>query len=138
MQISKREKNILILAALVALVFIMSRVLPAIGGVYQARSNTIEDMRLEIERERRLFDETINWRNRRTEVESIQDDLESQIFEGATIPVIEASIQRVLTQHARDNNITINSTRLAERLETDGWIMVQQEMSFRMCQSSSN
>jgi hypothetical protein len=37
----------------------------------------------------------------------------------------------VLSQHARDSGITVASTRLADRLETAGWLMISQEMSFR-------
>ena len=69
MQFSKREKSILILAGIVAVVFVISSAGPAISAFYQGRNNTIEDINLDIERERRLFDETITWRDRRTAVE---------------------------------------------------------------------
>jgi hypothetical protein len=131
MQISKREKNILLLAGLVAAAFVVSSVFPAVSRIYGERNEMIETINLDIERERRLFDETITWRDRRTEVEVALADLETQVFSGATIPVIEANIQSALTQYARESEITVNSTRLAERLEAEDWIMVKQEMSFR-------
>lgn len=131
MQISKRERNILILAGLVAVVFIISSAAPAVGAFYQQRNNAIEDLNLAIERERRLFDETIAWRDRRTEVELVLQDFEAQIFSGETIPIIEANIQGALRQFARDSQMSVVSDRLAERLEAEEWIMVRQEMSFR-------
>jgi hypothetical protein len=131
MQISSREKNILTLAGLVAIVFILSSVFPAIRDIYSERNEVIDNINLDIERESRLFDETIAWRDRRTEVEVALADLESQVFSGETIPVIEANIQRVLNQYARESEMTVNSTRLAQRLDAEDWIMVKQEMSFR-------
>ncbi|MBL4821490.1 MAG: hypothetical protein JKY98_10965 [Gammaproteobacteria bacterium] len=131
MQISKREKNVLLLAGFVAVVFVISSVFPAIRGIYQDRNEAIEDIHLNIERERRLFDDTITWRGRRTEVESTLEGLEAQVFSGETGPIIEANIQQALTQYARDSEISVTSTRLADRLEAQGWIMVSQEMSFR-------
>ena len=131
MQISKRERNIIILAGIVAVAFAVTSILPAAQGVYQRRGEAIEDVNLQIERERRLFDESITWRSRRAEVESIEAELSNQVFAGETIPIIEANIQRALTQYARDARISVTSTRLAERLDTDGWIMVRQEMAYR-------
>ena len=131
MQISSREKNILTLAGLVAIVFILFSVFPAVRDIYSERNEVIDNINLEIERESRLFDETIAWRDRRTEVEVALADLESQVFSGETIPVIEANIQSVLNQYARESEMTVNSTRLAEWLEAEDWIMVKQEMSFR-------
>ncbi|MBT8145611.1 MAG: hypothetical protein KJN90_02095 [Gammaproteobacteria bacterium] len=131
MQISKREQNILILAGLVAAAFAITSLLPALQSFHQQRSEAIEDINLQIERERRLFDESMNWRSRRAEVESIEAELQNQLFVGETAPIIEANIQRALTQYARDSRISVTSTRLAEQLEGDGWILISQEMAFR-------
>lgn len=131
MQISKREKNILTMAAIIGVVFVVFSVFPAISAVYQARNETIEDINLDIQRERRLFDETITWRDRKTEVENTLVQLESQVFSGETIPIVEANIQRALTQYARDSGMSVSSTRLADRLDSEDWILVRQEMSFR-------
>lgn len=131
MAFSKRERNILILAALVAAIFLVSSVLPSISGIYRARAEALEDLELQIERERRLADETVQWRDRRIEAESMEAELQTLIFSGNTGPVIEADIQRTLTQYARESNISVTSTRLAERLQTEGWLLISQEMEFR-------
>jgi len=131
MQLSRREKNILIMAAAVAVAFVVTSVVPALRGYYERRNVAIDDIRLQIEREQRLFDESITWRSRRAEVESAEAELDNQVFSGTTLPIIEANIQRALTQHARESQVSVTSTRLAERLETEGWIMVRQEMAFR-------
>lgn len=131
MQISTRERNILILAGLVAVVFVATRMFPAIRGIYDERNANIENVQLEIAREIRLIEDTIRWRERREAVDIRRAELETQIFSGNTIPLIEAAIQRDLTLYARESNMDVVSTRLAERLQTEGWLLISQEMSFR-------
>lgn len=131
MAISTRERNILVLAGVVGSVFLATQVFPGIRAIYDEREQELEAVRLEISREQRLIEDTVIWRERRVEVEAMLAELEEQIFEGATVPLVEANIQAALTQHARDSGMTVSATRLAERLETDGWLVVSQEMSFR-------
>ncbi|MCG8413342.1 MAG: hypothetical protein MI746_03890 [Pseudomonadales bacterium] len=131
MAISKREKNILLLAATVALVFVITQIVPAVQRFHASRDAAIEDVLLAITREERLIEDSLAWRERRIDAQVQQADMESQIFSGDTIPLIEANIQRDLSQHARDSGLTVSSTRLAERLESDEWLLISQEMSFR-------
>ena len=131
MKISQRERNILILAAVVALIFVSTSGLPAIKSVYTQRQDNIESVEIDIAREQRLIENTASWRERRVEVESQIDELHNQLFSGATIPIVEANIQRALSLHARDTGITVSSTRLADRLISDDWLLISQEMSFR-------
>lgn len=131
MKISQRERNILILAAVVALIFLSTSGWPAIKSVYTQRQDNIEGVEIDIAREERLIENTASWRERRVEVESQIDELHNQLFSGATIPIVEANIQRALSGHARDTGITVSSTRLADRLISDDWLLISQEMSFR-------
>ena len=131
MKISQRERNILILAAVVALIFLSTSGWPAIKSVYTQRQDNIESVEIDIAREQRLIENTASWRERRVEVESQIDELHNQLFSGATIPIVEANIQRALSGHARDTGITVSSTRLADRLISDDWLLISQEMSFR-------
>lgn len=137
MEISSREKNILLLAGLVAVIFLTTNLSPRIAGFYNERQNNIENIRLEIAREQRLIEETENWRERRISVEESQAEFERQIFNGDTIPFVEANIQSELSQMARDSAIFVNSTRLAESVATDSWLMISQEMSFRTTDASN-
>ncbi len=131
MRISKRERNILLLAAVIVLLFVSTSLFPAIQSFYDEREANIESLQLNIERERRLIANTASWRERRVEAVTLAGNLEAQMFSGGTIPIIEANIQRAISQHARDSDITVSSTRLAERLDTQGWLLISQEMSFR-------
>ena len=131
MNISARERNILLLAAVVAVVLVLARVVPAVQDLHQRRAARVEEMTLAITREERLIADAQVWRDRRLAAQTQQASMESQIFSGDTIPLIEANIQRDLSQHARNSGLTVSSTRLAERLESADWLLISQEMSFR-------
>ncbi|MBL4581106.1 MAG: hypothetical protein JKY29_04735 [Gammaproteobacteria bacterium] len=131
MKISKRERNILILATAVALVFVLTRGGPVVTSIYAQRQGNIESVEIGIAREQRLIENSARWRERRVEVESQIAELQRQTFTGETIPIVEANIQRALSLHARDSGITVSSTRLADRLVADDWLLIRQEMSFR-------
>ena len=131
MNISSRERNILLLAGIVTAIFVITSVFPLVQAFYQQRQENIESVQLDIERELRLIENTSRWRERRVEADAGRAELETEIFSGDTIPIVEANIQRELSQYARDSGITVSSTRLAERLQTEGWLLISQEMSFR-------
>jgi len=131
MNISQREKNILMVAGIMAVVFFVYAGMPYVTAKYDARNEIIEDLRMQIRREQRLIEDTVVWRDRRLATEAKLSELDSEIFSGETIPIAEANIQRALTRHARDSEISVSSTRLAERLSTSGWLLISQEMSFR-------
>lgn len=97
MNVSPRERNILLLAGLVAAVFVFTQVFPAIQGFYASRQARIDDVQLDVAREQRLLEEQARWQERRASVETRSSELEAQIFIGTTIPLIEAAIQRDLT-----------------------------------------
>jgi len=131
MKISKRERNILILAAVVALLLMATSGWPAVASVYTQRQENIESVEIDIAREQRLIENTASWRERRVDVESQIVQLNSQTFTGETIPIVEANIQRALLLQAQELGIIVSSTRLADRLGTDDWLLIRQEMSFR-------
>lgn len=131
MAISSRERNLLLLLAAVTAVFFGSYVFTAIGEWGGQRAGLIENLRLAVEREQRLIDDEDALELRRVEAENREIDMRLGIFSGATVPLIEASIQQDLSRYARESGLTVNSTRLAERLETEGWLLISQEMSFR-------
>lgn len=131
LQLSTRERNILILAAITTVIFLLSYVVPTVRDFYQERANSIDSVLLDLSRETRFIEDSERWRERRIAAEEQRQELAAQVYQGNTIPLIEASIQRDLTQYARQSDITINSTRLAQREQTEGWILVSQEMSFR-------
>ena len=131
MQFSQRERNLVYAALIVTVIFSGTIVLPAFQSIYLERERNIEQVLLDIERERSLFDNSLSWRERRIDIEERAKQLEQQIFDGDTIPLVEAELQSLLSRYARESSIIVGSTRLAERLQTEDWLMISQEMSFR-------
>lgn len=131
MDFSQREKNLVYAAIIVSVIFAGTIVLPAVQAIYLNRERNIEQILLDIERERSLFENSLSWREKRIDVEARANQLQRQIFAGDTIPLVEAELQSLLSRYARESSVIVGSTRLAERLETDDWLMISQEMSFR-------
>ncbi len=129
--LSTRERLILLLAAVVAVVFVFTRGVPIVTRVYAERTTSVESVQLDIERELRLQRSAELWSSRRTETERALANAEAGLFSGSTNAIVEASIQQILSQHAASAGIEVNSTRLAETLEQGEWTLVSQEMSFR-------
>lgn len=129
--LSTRERLILLLAAVVAFVFVFTRGVPIVTHVYAERTASVESVQLDIERELRLQRSAELWSSRRAETERALANAEAGLFSGSTNAIVEASIQQILSQHAASAGIEVNSTRLAETLEQGEWTLVSQEMSFR-------
>lgn len=129
--LSTRERLILLLAAVVAFVFVFTRGVPIATRVYAERTASVESVQLDIERELRLQRSAELWSSRRAETERALANAEAGLFSGSTNAIVEASIQQILSQHAASAGIEVNSTRLAETLEQGEWTLVSQEMSFR-------
>ncbi|MEX0619016.1 MAG: GspMb/PilO family protein [Pseudohongiellaceae bacterium] len=137
MQLDRREKTILALAGITALALLVARGLPVVGDWYDERAASVENVQLEIERERRLIDETVAWRDRRIEVEERETEMTARIFQGPTIPIIGANIEGTVRRLAQQSGLTISSTRLLEPEMNDDWLMVTLEMSFRTADSTN-
>ncbi|MEX1196421.1 MAG: type II secretion system protein GspM [Pseudohongiellaceae bacterium] len=127
-----REQRMAGLAALVAAVFLLSSAWPALTAAYQSRGQQIEALRADIERERRLANEESQWQERRDRIEERRTELQRQVFQERTPPLLSASIQRLVRQHANEAGVSINATRLAESLEAEGWLFVEQTVSFTL------
>ena len=129
---SPREKRILVLGAIVAAAFLLTTAVPAARDLYQQRTIVLDGLRMEIEREQRLAEDEDTWRQRRDEIEARATDMETQVFGSATVPLLSASIQRLVREHAGASDINITATRLAESLQADGWLLVEQSVSFNL------
>ena len=62
MQITTRERKILYMAAIVGIIFVAITVFPVIRAEYQERQDSIEEVLLNIDREKRLIENTLTWR----------------------------------------------------------------------------
>lgn len=143
--LTSREKNILRLALVLALLIGLSNGIPMVRDVYQERAERIERLRLDIAREQRLLEDTELWQQRRQDIDRQLQTLDAQLFTGndnapgarPTVPVLAANIQRRVRQIAQETGVTITSSSLAESRETDDWLLVEQTLSFNLDNQSN-
>ena len=126
---TKREKNIMFAALAVGVVFLFTQGFPAIKSTYGARADVLEQLQTSVERERRLIEDSQMWSERREEVLTRGNELATQLFQDTSIPLVSANIQRLVREYANEVDVAITSTKLAESMETDGWLLVEQELS---------
>jgi len=130
--LTQREQRILVLAVAVAVVFVVVNAWPAVTALHQARGDRIEALRAGIEREQRLAEEEAQWRERRERIEATRRELGQYLFTETTTPLLSASIQRLVREHANAAGVSIAATRLAESLEAGDWLLVEQTVSFTL------
>jgi len=136
--LTAREKNILRLALLLALIIGLSNGIPVIRSAYQERAERIERLQLDIAREQRLLDDVALWEQRRQDIEQQLQTLDARLFTGSaadgrpTVPVLAANIQRRVRQIAQETGVTITQSSLAESREADGWLLVEQTLAFNL------
>lgn len=143
--LTSREKIILRLALVLALIIGLSYGVPVVRENYNARAQTIERLRLDIDRERRLQDDAALWQQRRLAFDQQLQTLDARLFTGnggaqsgtPTVPVLAANIQRRVRQIAQESGVTITSSSLAESRESDGWLLVEQTLSFNLDNQSN-
>lgn len=143
--LTPREKNILRLALVLALIIALSNGIPVLRDLYSERAQTIEELRLDIAREQRLLEDTGLWQQRREDIDRQLQTLDAQLFTGnanapgarPTVPVLAANIQRLVRQHAQETGVTITSTSLADSRAADGWLLVEQTLSFNLDNQSN-
>jgi hypothetical protein len=132
MTLTQREQKILSVAALIAVLMVLSYGVPALRAEHQQRAATIEQIKTDLERERRLIEDTELWYERRSSVELQRPELDNLVFSESATPLLTAAMQRQIRQYATEAGVTITSTRLAEAKESGGWIKVEQGLSFTL------
>ncbi|MDT8427977.1 MAG: hypothetical protein RQ757_04340 [Pseudomonadales bacterium] len=135
--LNSREKKLLLISAVIALVFLAGRGLPLVQDWYAERGQVIEQIAMDVAREQQLLADAELWSQRRQEIEARAQAMSSQVFQETTVPLLSASIQRLVREHASASDINISGASLAESLATEGWLLVQQEMSFSMSDQSN-
>lgn len=131
-QLTQRERRILALAGLVAIVFLLVNVGPAVQNAYQEREERIRTLRQDIDREQRLAENEARWLEQSDGIASNRSRLREYVFTENTAPLISARMQALVREHANAAGVEINATRLAESLQSGDWLLVEQTVSFTM------
>lgn len=132
-----REKRILGLALIVAVMFLFTNGLPALLSLYDSRSQQLEGLRADIDREQRLISSAADWSQRRADVEQRLPALESSLFLADSSALLAAAIQRQAREIGADNGVIITSVSLAETSIAGDWLMVEQTMSIALGDQNS-
>jgi uncharacterized protein YigA (DUF484 family) len=132
-----REKRILGLALFVAVIFLLTNGLPALLSLYDSRSQQLEGLRADIDREQRLISSAADWSQRRADVEQRLPQLELSLFLADSSALLAAAIQRQAREIGAQNGVIITSVSLAETSIAADWLMVEQTMSFAMGNQNS-
>lgn len=132
-----REKRILGLALFVAVIFLLTNGLPALLSLYDSRSQQLEGLRADIDREQRLISSAADWSQRRADVEQRLPQLELGLFLADSSALLAAAIQRQAREIGADNGVIITSVSLAETSIAGEWLMVEQTMSFALGDQNS-
>ncbi len=135
--LTTRERRILLVALAVAAMMLLSRGLPAVTELYRDRAAEVESLRDDIARERRLIEQREQWRERRESIEQRREELGRQVFDQSAAPVLGAEIQRLVRDHAADSGVSVNAARLAESMQAQGWLLVEQTLSFTLEQQNA-
>lgn len=128
--LTAREKLILQLAVAVAVIMLLVNGIPAVTAFYQDRTNQIETLRADIEREQRLIDDAPLWQQRSDDARAQVSMLGNSLFTGGSTALLTAAIQRQVRQIAEETGLTINSANLAETQQSGDWVLVEQTLSF--------
>ena len=138
MELSQRERLMIVVALIFGAILILTRGYPSVLVFYETRNENIQSVLFDIADEERLYERESYWSDARNLAEDHADELNLQIFSGETLATIEASIQSEIVKHARSSGIIINSTRLAESFQNRDWQMVKQELSFRTLEANNS
>ena len=66
--------------------FVVTQIVPAVRGLYERRNAEIETVLLAVEREARLIEDSLLWRDRRIEAEVQQTQVETRSSVGQPFP----------------------------------------------------
>lgn len=128
--LNAREKLIMRLALLVAVIMLLVNGIPAGSAFYNERAVQLETLRAEIDREQRLIDDAELWQQRSDAAQQQVRTLDNSLFTGGSVALLTAAIQRQVRQIAMETGLSINSVNLAESQQSGDWTLVEQALSF--------
>lgn len=128
----KNEKILVILAGVLFGAVLLVRVVPLVLDAYGEGEDEIARLENRIDSYRELIANTGRWIERermlRGEVEALGD----WVFHGSTANLIVTSVQSKLRTAATTAGVSIRETALANYIESGGWLVVSQEISFNL------
>jgi hypothetical protein len=128
------EKKIIGLAVVLFLVVIIVRVIPLLRDTYSEGLEEIAFMEQQIDRLRMLVEEAPFIKDEEALKKVEMAELENWVFSGDDANLIGTSVQQQLRQAVDEAGISPRGYDTPRIGETDGWIVVTQEMQFTINQ----
>ncbi|MDT8399093.1 MAG: type II secretion system protein GspM [Pseudomonadales bacterium] len=130
------EKKLVILAALVFAALVLFRLVPWAQAYYVEGQNEIARLERQIDRYRNLIEETGRWMEREESMRERVAGLDAWVFKGSTPPLIASSVQQELRKAGVASNVSVRSLSAPRYEYTDGWLRVNQQMTFTIDQDN--
>ena len=132
----RNERKLLVLAGVLFAVVLVVRVAPLVAGFYGESREEVAILENRIERYRQLIEESEDWSAREAEKRAQIAGLEGWVFEGSNPNLVASSVQRELRRALEAADVRLRQMGVAESARTDGWLVVNQEMSFLIDQGN--
>jgi hypothetical protein len=132
----RRERQLVLFAALMFALLLILRVVPALVAYYQQGRDDIALLDERIARYQALASATTEWQDKQQLKASEVGELESWVFNGSDANLIGNSVQRALRTAVESSSLGVREMSVARYTYVGKWLMVTQEMSFTLDQDN--
>jgi hypothetical protein len=132
----RRERQLVLFAALMFALLLILRVVPALVGYYQQGRDDIALLEERIARYQALAATTSEWQEKQQLKTLEVSELQSWVFNGSDANLIGNSVQRALRTAVESSGLGVREMSVARYNYVGKWLMVTQEMSFTLDQDN--
>ncbi len=119
-----REKNLVKLGCMLAVLTVVVRGFPALNSWRNDRLVSIANVQARISRLDNLLEKRSFWQQKVDNLIVAQKHLTGRIFYGDTPEIISARVQGTIKKIAQKTGVTINTLSLPEFSRTDSWLLI--------------
>jgi len=129
-----QEKKLLLLLGVLAVVFLVVRVVPLLGDYYRQGQDDIALLQERVQRYEQLIADTEVWKERELLKQVEVAEYANWVFQGDNPSLIGPSVQRSLRQAVEQSGISVREMSVARFARSDEWLVVSQDLSFTLDQ----
>ncbi|HWK54565.1 MAG TPA: type II secretion system protein GspM [Hyphomicrobiales bacterium] len=132
---NRRERQLVLVAALVFALVLAVRIVPGIAQYYRQGRDDVALLQERIDRYRALSEATAEWQERQQQKTLEVADLQAWVFSGSDANLVGNNVQRSLRVAVEKAGLEVREMNVAKYSYTGDWLMVTQEMSFTLDQN---
>ncbi len=126
-----KEKKLIYIFLLILLLGGLFKGIPALYQKYQQRKEDIALLQTKIERLKALKRKQLFWQQEYERLNSLQQNLQQQLFSASSNELVAARIQAKIKALAKKAGVRIDSIRQAEFQQTQQWLLVSLTVNFK-------